>query len=104
VTDPDLVGHPPRLVELRVRERLALRGARDGVVTERVVRERGDDARVDAARERDQDALPSGERVPYRVGLLCRRGRGHATSYRVEGQKRRDSPPDPDSGRRQGAE
>ncbi|SDX76043.1 dsDNA-specific endonuclease/ATPase MutS2 [Halobellus clavatus] len=69
VADPDLVRDAPGVVEFGVRERLGFGGARDGVVAEGVVRERGDDRRVDAAREGDQDAVAVGQRIADGVGL-----------------------------------
>jgi len=57
VSDTDLVRDPRRVLEFLRRESLALRRARNSVVAERVVRDRRDDARIDAARERDEHAV-----------------------------------------------
>ena len=57
VADADLRGDPSRVLEFGGRERLAFRGTGDGPLAECLLGERGDDGRVNPAREGDEHAV-----------------------------------------------
>jgi hypothetical protein len=71
-------GQPPRLLELAHRVRLGVRRHEHGGVAERVLGGAREERRIDAAGERDDDALHAAQHVQQALVL-----RGHALSRRA---------------------